>query len=270
MSDSKKYYYLKLKENFFDSEEIKILKSMENGYEYTCILLEMHLKSLKNEGKLIFQDTIPYDPKMLSVVLGHNIAVIEKAISIFIKLNLIEQLRSGEIFLLNIQSFIGRSSSEADRIRVYRSSIEDAKLLTPCTKDVQMYDKRTPKKELELEKELELKKEKEVPKKTTTKKGFDSIIDDYTSSLELKNTLIEFIKMRKAIRSAITDFGLKKILIKLNTLTNDEAIKITILEQSIMNSWKGIFALKGDKYGSSKQNNESSSTEDYDFSKYTG
>jgi len=188
MSDSKKYYYLKLKENFFDSEEIKILKSMENGYEYTCILLEMHLKSLKNEGKLIFQDTIPYDPKMLSVVLGHNIAVIEKAIDIFIRLNLIEQLRTGEIFLLNIQSFIGKSSSEADRIRIYRSSIEEEKLLKSSTNTVQMYDKRTPEKELELEKELEIKIETEKEKKRS--KTFLSDSDEY----RLSSYLFELIK----------------------------------------------------------------------------
>lgn len=174
MSDSKKYYYLKLKDNFFDSEEMKIVKAMDNGYEYACILLEMYLKSLKNNGNLIFQDKIPYNPKMLSVVLGHNIAIIEKAIKIFDDLNLIELLETGEIFLLNIQSYIGKSSSEADRVRIYRSSIEEKKMLQASTEetteesteDVQMYDKRTPKKEkekeieIEIEKEIDLKKEK--------------------------------------------------------------------------------------------------------------
>ena len=35
MSDNKKYYYLKLKDNFFDSDEIKILEQMKNGYKYS-------------------------------------------------------------------------------------------------------------------------------------------------------------------------------------------------------------------------------------------
>ena len=41
MSETKKYFYLKLKENFFDTEEIKILESMENGYLYSNILLKL-------------------------------------------------------------------------------------------------------------------------------------------------------------------------------------------------------------------------------------
>ena len=45
--ENKKYYYLKLKEDFFDSEDIKIIESMENGYMYSNILLKMYLKSLK-------------------------------------------------------------------------------------------------------------------------------------------------------------------------------------------------------------------------------
>ena len=39
MSDNKKYYYLKLKEDFFDSPEIKVLESMSNGYKYSNLLL---------------------------------------------------------------------------------------------------------------------------------------------------------------------------------------------------------------------------------------
>ena len=56
MSDNKKYYYLKLKENFYDSEEMIILQNMPDGYLYSDILLKLYLRSLKNEGKLIFKD----------------------------------------------------------------------------------------------------------------------------------------------------------------------------------------------------------------------
>lgn len=51
MADNRKYYYLKLKEDFFDSEEIKILESMKDGYIYSNILLKLYLRSLRNEGK---------------------------------------------------------------------------------------------------------------------------------------------------------------------------------------------------------------------------
>lgn len=127
MTDNKKYYYLKLKEDFFDSEDIKILESMENGYLYSNILLKMYLKSLKNNGELIFKDFIPYNPKMLATVTGHNIDILEKALSIFRQLGLIEVLDNGTIFMLDVQCFIGQISTEGKRKAEYRARIKQAK-----------------------------------------------------------------------------------------------------------------------------------------------
>ena len=127
MADKTKYYYLKIKENFFDSEEMKLLESMDNGYLYSNILMKMYLLSLKNGGKLMYKDKIPYNSKMLSTILNHNVDILEKAIKIFKELNLIEILDSGAIFMLDIQNYIGKSSDEADRKREYRNRIEETK-----------------------------------------------------------------------------------------------------------------------------------------------
>ena len=112
MADKTKYYYLKIKENFFDSEDMKLLESMDNGYIYSNILMKMYLLSLKNGGKLMYKDKIPYNSKMLSTILNHNIDILDKAISIFKELNLIEILDSGAIFMLDIQKGIQRCLQE--------------------------------------------------------------------------------------------------------------------------------------------------------------
>ena len=52
MADNRKYYYLKLKENFFDSDSIVLLEDMKDGILYSNILLKLYLKSLKNGGRL--------------------------------------------------------------------------------------------------------------------------------------------------------------------------------------------------------------------------
>lgn len=57
---NKKYYYLKLKENFFESEEMVLLQQMKDGYLYSDILLKMYLRSLKGEGQLMYKNCIPY------------------------------------------------------------------------------------------------------------------------------------------------------------------------------------------------------------------
>lgn len=157
MSDNKKYYYIRLKESFFDSDEIKMLESIPNdGYKFSNILLKMYLKSLKYNGRLMFNDGIPFNAEMLSVVTGHSVGDVERAIELFKKFGLIEVFDSGEIYMLDIQTMIGKSSTEADRIKAYRKKIEQKKL-----SGVQMYDERTP--EIELEKEIEIDKELDTP-----------------------------------------------------------------------------------------------------------
>ena len=128
MSDNKKYYYIRIKEDFFEKEDIKILQAMDDGYLFSDILMKLYLKSLKDNGKLMFKDHIPYNAKMISTITNHSVAVVEKAIQIFVQLGLIEILDNGAIYMLDIQNFIGKSSSEGDRKREYRKRIEEDKL----------------------------------------------------------------------------------------------------------------------------------------------
>ena len=125
----KKYYYLKLNENFFEREEIKIIEAQPNGYEYSNILLKMYLKSLKRDGKLMVTNLIPYSVETLSKVLGHNVDTVRNAIKVFEEFKLVEILDNGAIYLLDIQNFIGKSSTEADRKREQRARIEEEKKL---------------------------------------------------------------------------------------------------------------------------------------------
>lgn len=170
MADNKKYYYLKLKEGFFDSEDMKLLQAMKDGYVYSDILLKLYLKSLRQNGRLMYRDIIPYTPDMIATITNHQIATVEKALDIFKQMGFIEILDNGAIYMLDIQNFIGQGSSEADRIRNYRKEINDEKRsllednstniqtnVTPenvqmynectpenVTSDVQMYNKCTP------------------------------------------------------------------------------------------------------------------------------
>ena len=156
MSDNKKYYYMRVNENFFDSDKMKILEAMTDGYLYSNILMKLYLKSLRTDGKLMFNERIPYNAQMLAVVTGHKVGVIEKAIKLFKELDLIEILDTGEIYMLDIQNYIGKTSTEADRIKKYRKTIEEQKQIA-CTNVQQTYNKRTPEIELEIEKDIELK-----------------------------------------------------------------------------------------------------------------
>lgn len=126
MSDTKQYYYIRLKEDFFREDAVIALESLDNpdGFRYSNIYLKMLLRSLRNEGKLMVSDVIPYNPTMLATLTGHPVAIVEKALYYMENLGLIERLDNGAVYMLNIQTYIGRSSSEADRKRAYRDRIE--------------------------------------------------------------------------------------------------------------------------------------------------
>lgn len=156
MADNKKYYYLKLKEGFFDSDDMKLLQSMKDGYLYSDILLKLYLRSLRQEGRLMYRDMIPYTPDMIAAVTNHQVGTVEKAIKTLEQMGFIEILDNGAIYMTDIQNFIGQSSTEADRIRNYRKTINAEKtrvseiegvtndMTNDMTKDVQMYNESTP------------------------------------------------------------------------------------------------------------------------------
>lgn len=173
MADNKKYYYLKLKENFFDSPEIKVLEAMQNGYKYSNLLLKLYLKSLRFEGMVRLNEYIPYSIDMISAITGIDSDTVRVAFDIFKKLKLIEILDDGTIFMLEIQNFIGQSSTEADRIRNYRKKIDDTKKVVQgkCTNVQQLNDKSTPEIEKEIEKEIEIEKELQQDNNSSSLKG---------------------------------------------------------------------------------------------------
>ena len=209
MSDNKKYYYLKLADNFYDRDEMIMLESMPDGYMYSNILLKLYLRSLRNEGKLLFNDRIPYNSTMLSNITRHPVAVVEKALNIFLELGLIEILDNGAIYMLDIQNFIGRGSTEADRKRDYRRRIEnDKKLLGQNQGQMseKCPDKSPPEieQEKETEQELDLETEKDI--ETEQQQEIEKIVVDKvklyfpdTTFKELNAIKNEFLKKNKDI-----------------------------------------------------------------------
>ena len=157
MADNRKYYYLKLKENFFDSDSIVLLEDMKDGILYSNILLKLYLKSLKNGGRLQLDEHIPYTAQMIATLTRHQIGTVERALAIFQQLGLVEQLDCGLLYMTDIELMIGQSSTEAERKRAAR--LENKALLPPRTNGGHLSDIRPPEIEIELEKEIEIKRE---------------------------------------------------------------------------------------------------------------
>ena len=160
MSDNRKYYYLKLKENYFDDDSIVLLESMQDGVLYSNILLKLYLKSLKHGGRLQLDEDIPYTAQMIATITRQQIGTVERALQIFLKLGLVEVLESGTFYMSNIELLIGQSSTEAERKRAAR--LQNKALSAPRTNGGHLSDIRPPEIEIELEKEIEKEREGET------------------------------------------------------------------------------------------------------------
>ena len=177
MADNRKYYYLKLKEDFFDSDELKILESQKDGYLYSNILLKLYLKSLSNAGRLMFRNVIPYTPEVLATLTGHQVGTVEKALDVFKRLGLIEVLDNGAIYMMDIQNFIGQSSSEADRQREYynrmKAEKEASDMKTKAEADAKKLLDDAKKKEEELKNKIAELKTKQAERVVARKEAAD-------------------------------------------------------------------------------------------------
>ena len=151
MSDNRKYYYLKLKENYFDDDSIVLLESMQDGVLYSNILLKLYLKSLKHGGRLQLDENIPYTAQMIATITRQQIGTVERALQIFLKLGLVEVLDSGTFYMSNIELLIGQSSTEAERKRAAR--LQNKALSAPRTNGGHLSDIRLP--EIEIKREIE-------------------------------------------------------------------------------------------------------------------
>ena len=155
--DNKKYYYMKLKENFFDSESMLILESLQDGILYSNILLKMYLKSLKTQGRLMLNDYIPYNSQMIATITRQQVGTVEMALKIFKELGLIEILNDGAIYMNDIELFIGQSSSEGERKKLARMRLKEENKLIG-----QVSDKRPPNIDIDIEQNLDKEIDKDL------------------------------------------------------------------------------------------------------------
>jgi predicted phage replisome organizer len=169
MPTEKRYYWLKLKRDFFKRHDIEIVEAMPNGKDYVLFYLKLLIESIDHEGALRFSDTIPYDEQMISVITRTNIDIVRSAMKIFEHLNLVEIMDDKTIYLKEAAKLLGCESYSAERVRNYREKQESLISALHCDHIVQKSDEEI---EIEKEKEIEIDKEKESRADKPPKKRF--------------------------------------------------------------------------------------------------
>ena len=152
-----KFYWLQLKEDFFDDDAIQWLEEQQpKGKEYALFYLKLCLKSLKTNGILIRNVgnfLIPYDNKKLAELTKTDFDTVTIAMELLKKIGLIQLLDNGEIYISQLENLIGSKSIGAfkkEQQRILKD--KGGQLSTECP----------PKIEIEQDIELKIEQEKEL------------------------------------------------------------------------------------------------------------
>ena len=193
MTENRRYYYLKLKEYFFNSEPMMILESMQDGLLYSNLLLKMYLMSLKSGGILLLGDHFPHTPQTIATCTRHQIGTVERGLQIFLKLGLIEILTDGAYYMTDIQLLIGQSSTEGERKKRERSRLKRQNLLPVGGVDIcppTPVDKCPP--ILERDKDIELDTDREIDGGQNAPATFGRYQNVFLSAGELSELQADF------------------------------------------------------------------------------
>lgn len=183
----KKYYWLKLKRDFFKRHDIQIIEDMPNGKDYVLFYLKLLVESVDHDGALRFSDTIPYNEQMLSTITKTNIDIVRAAMKIFTELKMVDVLDDMTIYMNEINGFLGSETYWAEKKR--RQRIGQCPQNVPRMSNLSKEEKETDK-EIELDKDTKKRKRFSPPsldevsdycKDRKNKVDAQTFVDFYTS-----------------------------------------------------------------------------------------
>lgn len=122
---AKRYYWLKLKEDFFDDDTIQWIEEQPNGQLYCLFYLKLCLRSIKTDGVLVRkvgQMFIPYDVDKLAEITKTPVDTVRVAMELFKNLGIIQILENGEICISQFEDMVGSETDKAALMRKKRAA----------------------------------------------------------------------------------------------------------------------------------------------------
>ena len=156
MVTNKRYYWIKLKEEFFTDKRIKRLRRISGGDTYTIIYLKLLLLSLKDEGKLYYDGVESDFIKELALTIDETDDDVMVTVNYLINQGLLEVVtENDEYYLTEIPNLIGSETAWAEKKRRYRQNKQRTLSLMSPTHVRQ---------EIEIDIELDKEREGEIEK----------------------------------------------------------------------------------------------------------
>lgn len=123
----KRYYWLKLKENYFDSPKIKKLRRIAGGDTYTIIYLKMQLLSVSNGGVITFEGIEDNFEEELALKLDEQVEDVQLTLA-YLKQQSLVEAKDEEFLFVEACNNIGTETSSAERVRRFREKKENLKI----------------------------------------------------------------------------------------------------------------------------------------------
>lgn len=247
--------WIKIATGVFDDEKIMLLESLPASDSIIVIWFKLLVLAGKqnNSGVFMLNDRLAYTDEMLATIFRRDVGTVKLALQAFEGFGMIEIIE-GVITIPNwgkhqsLDSLENKKEYQKNYMREYRQKQKSitCKTNSKANSEANVSSLEEDKDKEEREEDKEDKEDKkEIQSKNTKKETVKSVFEYYTGG-ELLNVLMDFAEMRKSTNAKLTPRAAQMICNKLDTLADNDIDKIKIVENSIMNSWKGIFALKQD------------------------
>lgn len=201
---AKRYYWLKLKDDFFTDKRIKKLRRIAGGDTYTIIYLKMMMKCMNNDGILEYEGIEDSFADELALDLDEDADNVQVTINFLMRAGLLEEMGENRFLMAEVPELVGSESTSAQRVRDFRNRQKTLQGNADVTEVKQLCN---------VEKEIEKEKEKDIEKREEKRENinYQQIADMYN------DTCVSFPRL-----TTLSDTRKKAIRARLNTYTIDD------------------------------------------------
>lgn len=134
VTENRRYYWLQLKDDFFNSKEMKLMRRLPGGEEITIIYLKMMLASLQEQGKLYFEGLAEDLAEELSLLIDEDPEAIRLTLMFLTKKKLITTSDNYQFNLEQVPEMVGSETASTRRSRKHRENQKALQCNTTATK----------------------------------------------------------------------------------------------------------------------------------------
>ena len=236
----KRYYWLKLKRDFFKRHDIRIIEKMPNGKDYILFYLKLLCESVDLEGNLRFSDEIPYNEEMLAVITDTNIDIVRSAVKVFSGLKMMEVMDNGTYYMREVEKMIGSESYWAQKKREEREISANTKLALDNVQQMSNESPTCPSKRKSKSIEKDKDKEKECVYIAHTR--LDSLLEEYSFSYNLRQGIKQWVSYKEERGEPYSETTLKTLVANIHewSIRIGDAELVKLIVECITANWKNL------------------------------